>query len=170
MNTDDVRAVIASARNRGPEPLDRFIGERMTDPAPGQVEEARVLCIEIIESVPGFLELAAKTAEDRALTELVDPILEHANRYFVTPIDMIPEMTFGLAGLLDDSYLVLRVLRNLDGGPEPFLDWNLDEPIAFLEELLGEAMTQRLDTLADHARRDAEIQLVKLWDRIGADA
>ena len=170
MNLEDVRAVIASARARGPEPLEKFIRERIPDPIEGEVEDARDVCIEIIEAVPTFLERAQEEARSRSLEHVVDPLLEHAARYFVTPIDMIPEMTWGLAGLLDDAYLVLRILRDLDDGPEPFLDWELEEPVHFLEQLVGPTIASRLDGLANYARRDAEQQLLRLWDELGADA
>jgi hypothetical protein len=58
---------------------------------------------------------------------------------------MIPEMTLGLAGLLDDTYLLLRILKNLDRGPDPFLAWDLDHPLAFLRRLIGEEVARKLD-------------------------
>ena len=45
------------------------------------------------------------------------PLLEHAARYFINPVDLIPEMTKGMAGLLDDTYLALRILENLNVRP-----------------------------------------------------
>ena len=58
-------------------------------------------------------------------------------------------MTLGLPGLLDDSYLVIRIIENLEKGPESFLDWDLDHPARFLKRLIGPAVTQQLDRIAD---------------------
>ena len=97
----------------------------------------------------------SRRSEDRKLQHVVGPVLEHIARYFVSPIDLIPEMTYGLAGLLDDAYLVLRILKNLDRGSEPFLDWDLDEPLAFLRGSLGQGDGRETGSHGDagHERR-----------------
>ena len=170
MELGDIQAVIDSAKARGHEPLDRFIRGRLAQPMEGEVEEARDVCIEIIDAIPIFLARAKQEADARSLQHVVDPLLEHIARYFISPIDLIPEMTHGLAGLLDDTYLVLRILKNLDGGPEPFLDWELEEPILFLQGLVGSQISERLDALALEARQDAESKLFDLWEAMGAEA
>jgi hypothetical protein len=89
----------------------------------------------------------------------VIPLLERAERYFLKPIDLIPEMTHGLPGLLDDAYLVIRTLQSLDRGSEPFLDWDLDAPVLFLTRLLGPSMTGQLDAIAAEALDDLSDRL-----------
>jgi uncharacterized membrane protein YkvA (DUF1232 family) len=113
-----------------------------------EVLDAAEVALEIIETVPVFLATAAQEAEDRKLTSVVQPLLDRAARYFLHPIDILPEMTLGLAGLLDDTYLVLRVLQVLEQGPEPLVDWDLDHPTKFIRKLLGEQIGQQLDAIS----------------------
>lgn len=170
MNLRDVQAVIASARARGVEPLERFIRKRLRDPDDAEVKEAGAVALEIIEAVPVFLARASQEAEERRLTPVVQPLLDRAVVYFTRPLDLLPEMTHGLAGLLDDAYLVLRILENLERGPTPFLDWDLEYPLTFLRGLLGENMARSLDELSILAMRDASHELTSLWNRLGAEA
>ncbi len=77
-----------------------------------------------------------KRTRDRC-RPLVGPLLDHAERYYLQPMDLIPEMTQGLPGLLDDSYLVIRFIQHLDKGPEEFLDWDLEYPRSLPESPHG---------------------------------
>jgi hypothetical protein len=164
----DVAAVITSAKARGGiEALRDFVERQVpgADAAEGkQVDEVAKVALEIVESIPLMLARAHQEAGERGLNDVVLPLLERAERYFLTPVDLIPEMTQGLPGLLDDAYLVLRTLKNLDGGPEPFLDWELGAPIAFLTGLLGRGMAGRLDEIAADAVEDLRDRLQAAWD------
>lgn len=163
MQIAEVQAVIDSAKARGMEPLERFIRKRLPEASESEVHQAAEVAAEIIESVPVFLARASQEAEERNLTIVVQPLLDEAQRYFLRPVDVIPEMTQGLAGLLDDAYLVLRVLQNLERGPEPFLDWNLDYPTAFIRRLVGEQVGRKLDMLSMAAIRELSQNLGPLW-------
>ena len=79
-------------------------------------------------------------------------------------------MTMGLAGLLDDTYLVLRILQNLDEGPEPFLDWDLEFPVAFLRGLVGKEIGSKLDALSRAAMEEVSQQLALVWEQVSHDA
>ena len=79
-------------------------------------------------------------------------------------------MTQGLTGLLDDSYLVIRILENLEKGPEACLDWDLDYPVRFLERLIGRSIAQRLDLIALQAMEDVSINLAELWQEMSHSA
>jgi hypothetical protein len=79
-------------------------------------------------------------------------------------------MTMGLAGLLDDTYLVLRILRNLDRGPEPFLDWDLEFPLAFLRGLVGRDIGSKLDTLSVAAMEEMSQHLSLIWEQVSHEA
>ena len=163
MKLDEIQAVIDSAKARGTGSLEKLVRERMPAAEPGEVEEATETAVEIIESVPVFLARAEQEARERNMAMLVGPLLTHAEQYFLQPVDLIPEMTRGLAGLLDDAYLVLRILQNLDRGPEPFLDWDLEYPVTFIRRLLGEPMTRRLDAVSVQAMREIGDGLSDLW-------
>jgi uncharacterized membrane protein YkvA (DUF1232 family) len=169
--TANLMAVIASAKARGGvEGLERWIRKRLPDATNEEVSEAADVCVEIIDSIPIFLARAHQEAEERGLRSVVEPLLGHAEQYFLQPMDLIPEMTQGLAGLLDDSYLVIRILENLDKGPEPFLDWDLDYPARFLRSLVGNEIARRLDTIAIDAMRDVSSHLTEMWDRMSHEA
>ena len=170
MSLQDVQAVIDSAKARGLNHLEGFIRNRAPDMPDPKIQETAEVALEIIESIPVFLARASQEARSRKMVKTVQPVLDHAERYFLRPVDLIPEMTMGLAGLLDDTYLVLRILQNLDRGPEPFLDWDLEFPLAFLRGLVGTEIGSQLDTLSVAAMEDMSQQLALVWEQVAHDA
>lgn len=163
MSLADIQAVIESARARGLGHLEGFLRRRASGFPEEKVHEAASLCMEIIESVPVLLARARQEARERGVLREVQPILDHAERYFLTPVDLIPEMTQGLAGLLDDTYLVLRVLWELERGPRSFLGFDLDYPIRFLRSIVGEEISRKLDDLAQAAIHEISHHLAAVW-------
>lgn len=162
----DVQAIIESARTRGGrESLERFIQRRLPASEQAEVAEAAEVVEEILDSIPVFLARARQEADERNLVPVVGPLLDHAEHYFVQPMDVIPEMTQGLAGLMDDAYLVLRILENLEKGPKPFLDWDLQHPLTFLGRIMGKDVVRRLDGIADQAMSNTSEYLNALWQR-----
>lgn len=170
MEIRDVEAVIESAKARGREPLIRWVGRRMPEASDSQIDDAADLAVEIIESVPVFLARARQEAEARRLLPVVAPLLERAVIYFTRPVDLIPEMTHGLAGLLDDTYLVLRILQNLERGPTPFVEWDLAVPLHFLRRLLGADIGRQLDDLSVLAMQGVSKELGELWSELSIQA
>jgi uncharacterized membrane protein YkvA (DUF1232 family) len=170
MSLDDIQAVIDSAKARGIDHLESFIRQRLPGMTEPKIKETAEVAVEIIESVPVFLARASQEARSRKLVKTVQPVLDHAERYFLRPVDLMPEMTMGLAGLLDDTYLVLRILQNLDRGPEPFLDWDLEFPLAFLRGLVGKEIGSKLDTLSLAAMQEVSQQLALVWEQVAHDA
>lgn len=167
----DIQAVIESAKSRGGmEALERWIQKRLPEAEEAEVKEAAEVALEIIESIPIFLARARQEAAQRGLRSVVGPLLDHAERYFLQPVDLIPEMTQGLAGLLDDSYLLIRILENLDKGPEPFLDWDLKHPLTFLRGMVGLDVSRKLDAMALEAMQQVSAHLDELWARMSHPA
>jgi uncharacterized membrane protein YkvA (DUF1232 family) len=167
----DILAVIESAKARGGmEALERFIARALPEAREAEVSERAQVALEVIESVPVFLARARQEGENRHLSSVVLPLLDHAESYYLQPLDLIPEMTQGLPGLLDDSYLVIRIIQNLEKGPEPFLDWDLDEPARFLQRLIGAAVTEKLDRIAQQAMEEVSATLSELWTQIAHEA
>jgi uncharacterized membrane protein YkvA (DUF1232 family) len=167
----DILAIIESAKARGGvEALQRFAAKALPEAEEAEVREVAEVALEIIESVPVFLARARQEVDERALGNVILPLLDHAERYYLQPLDLIPEMTQGLPGLLDDSYLVIRMLENLEKGPRPFLDWDLDYPARFLARLIGPAISQRLDGMAHKAMEDVSTDLAEAWARIAHQA
>jgi hypothetical protein len=163
----DIVAIIESAKARGGQDvLEKHIAKVLPEATGTEVREAAEVAIEVIESIPIFLARARQEARERGLNSVVTPLLDHAEKYYLQPVDLIPEMTQGLVGLLDDSYLVIRMLENLEKGPHTFLDWDLDYPIRFLQRLIGAQISQRLDHMALEAMDEVSAQLSDLWQRI----
>ena len=162
----DIVAIIESAKARdGRGALEKHIARTLPEAEASEVREASDVAIEVIESIPIFLARARQESEERGLRSIVDPLLDRAQRYYLQPVDLIPEMTQGLAGLLDDSYLVIRTLQNLDKGPQPFLDWDLDYPVRFLQRLIGAPIAQRLDRIALQALEEVSTRVEEVWRR-----
>ncbi len=163
MNLAAIQAVIESAKARGTDSLSKFIRESLPEATDAEVFEATDTAVEIIETVPILMATVAQEAGDRDLTVVVQPVLDHAERYFLAPMDILPEMTMGLAGLLDDAYLVLKVLQNLQSGPEPLTDWDLDYPIRFIRRLVGEKVGRQLDAVAMAALHEISENVNQVW-------
>jgi hypothetical protein len=170
MSLEDIQAVIESAKARGVNHLESYIRQRAPGMSEPKIQETAEVALEIIESIPIFLARASQEARSRKMVRTVQPVLDHAEQYFLRPMDLIPEMTMGLAGLLDDTYLVLRILQNLDRGPEPFLDWDLEFPLAFLRGLVGREIGSKLDTLSVAAMEEVSQQLSLVWEQVAHDA
>jgi len=167
----DILAIIESAKHRGGmEQLERYIKKMLPEAEESEVVEAAEVALEIIESIPIFLARARQEADERGLSSVVYPLLDHAENYYLQPLDLIPEMTLGLAGLLDDSYLVIRILENLEKGPSAFLDWDLDYPARFLKRLVGPAVAKRLDLIAIQAMQEVSTSLTTLWTKMSHPA
>ncbi|NIP60574.1 MAG: DUF1232 domain-containing protein [Gemmatimonadetes bacterium] len=170
MPISDIQAVIESAKARGRKPLQRFLRRRMPDASEERIQEAVEVAAETIESVPILLARAAQEARKRGLESVVMPLLEEVERYFIRPVDLIPEMTQGLAGLLDDTYLVLRMLQGLEQGPRPFLDWDLDEPVELLRSFVGQEIARKLDSIALAALTNVSGELDAVWEELAQEA
>ncbi len=167
----DIVAIIESAKARGGrEALEKHAAKVLQGATEAEVREAADVAAEIIDSIPVFLARARQEAGERGLETIVGPLLEQAERYFVRPVDLMPEMTQGLPGLLDDAYLVIRTLQNLDKGKQPFLDWDLDYPERFLRRLIGAPVAQRLDQISLNAMREVSAHLSEMWSRLSHPA
>jgi uncharacterized membrane protein YkvA (DUF1232 family) len=167
----DIAAIIESAKARdGRAALERHVAKTLPHANDKEVSEAVEVATEIIDSIPVFLARARQEARTRGLESVAGPLLDQAELYFLRPLDLIPEMTQGLVGLLDDSYLVVRTLESLDKGPQPFLDWDLDYPARFLRRLIGAPVAQRLDDIALQKMREVSAQLSDIWTRMAHEA
>lgn len=163
MNLGDVRAVIDSAKVRDRGELNDFVRATWPTSTDEEVADAASVAVEVVETVPLLLARAAQAAEERGLTVVVMPLLDHAARYFVNPIDLIPEMTQGMAGLLDDTYLALRIMENLNRGPDPLFEADFQEPLRFLRRLVGPEISRKLDAASLFALQDVSTQVSRAW-------
>ena len=164
MNLRDVQAVIDSAKERDNGGLEAFIRKIAPDAPEKDVADAASVAVEVVESVPVLLARAAQAADQRGLKVVVMPLLDHAARYFINPVDLIPEMTQGMVGLLDDTYLALRVLENLNSGADPLFDADFREPLRFLRSLVGRKISRKLDAASIFALQDVSTKVSREWE------
>ena len=170
VNLEEIQAVIESAKTRGTDQLATYVRTRLPEASDTDVNDAASVLLEIIESVPLILAAAAQGAQDRNLAHVVQPVLDRAFRYFLHPVDLMPEMTLGLPGLLDDTYLVLRILQVLEEGPEPLVDWDLDRPTSLIRSFLEEDVGQQLDAMSTLAFEEFADDVRQYWGAEPLDA
>ena len=170
MKLQEIQAVIDSAKARGTDQLATYVRGRLPTASDRDVHAAAAVLLEIIESVPLILAAAAQGAVEKNLGHVVQPVLDRAARYFLHPLDIMPEMALGLPGLLDDTYLVFRILQLLEEGPEPLLEWDLDHPTSMIRKLLGHRIGQQLDAMSDLAFENGVDDLGPSWGARRLDA
>ncbi len=170
MNLEEIQAVIDSAKARGTDLLTAYVQGRIPDASERDVRDTAEVLLEIIESVPLVLAAAAQGADDRNLGHVVQPVLDRAARYFLHPMDLMPEMTLGLPGLLDDTYLVFRILQVLEEGPEPLVEWDLHHPTSLIRNLIEDTVGQQLDAISALAFEDVVDEVRQYWGGEPLDA
>jgi len=163
VNLEEIQAVIDSAKARGTDQLETYVRTRLPEASDQDVHDTAEVVLEIIESVPLLLAAAAKGARDQNLGHVVQPVLDRATRYFLHPVDLMPEMVLGLPGLLDDTYLVFRILQVLEEGPEPLVDWDLHHPIKLVRSLLTESIGKQLDAMSVLAFEEIVDEVRQSW-------
>ena len=167
---EDVHAVIESAKARDKDRLAEAIRTRVPGADEETIREMEASALATVESIPALLVLADEAAVRQGVTRVVRPLLAYAVRYFVEPIDMVPEMTRGVDGLLDDAYLSLKILEHLNSGPTPLFAWEFDAPLLFLRQLLGPDLSRRLDAQSITALTEVKEQVNEMWTALARPA
>ena len=170
MNLEEIQAVIDSAKARGTDQLATYVRGRMPEVSDQDIDDTAEVLLEIIESVPLVLAAAAQGAKEQNLGRVVQPVLDRAARYFLHPLDLMPEMALGLPGLLDDTYLVFRILQVLEEGPEPLVEWDLEHPISLIRSLLEDTIGQQLDAISSLAFEEVADDVRQSWGAEPLDA
>jgi uncharacterized membrane protein YkvA (DUF1232 family) len=145
--TARIRAIIAKhrAQAHGSAVLATALRNRMGSRArPAELDEAVAFCREILDAVPVLLDRLREAARQQGVAALIEPMLAHAEAYFVNPVDVLPEALLGELGLLDDAYLALNAIRRVQVEPDPLIRIDLGPPLTFLEQVLGESALARL--------------------------
>ena len=178
--TDSIRRIIAEQDGRGAVSIEQFIRVRARNNTEAEIRDSIDYCREIINAVPVIIDQVRKTAEERGFSNWVEPLVAHAEDYFLEAEDYLPEKQLGAFGLLDDAYVALKVLSFLHAGPDPVLKVEVDGPLDFLRQVLGDEATAKLDSVAagaqarmrEHmralqqaARRHAEVERARELER-----
>lgn len=136
--TARIREIIEEARHHatGPIFLDNLVRGRLgEDASEDDAESAIAFCREILDAVPVLLDRVREAAETHGVSYFIEPMLTHAENYFVNPTDHLSEILFGERGLLDDAYLALSIIQLVTTGSDPLIRIDLDPPLRFLEQL-----------------------------------
>ncbi len=167
---EDVHAVIQSAKARDRGRLAEAVQARVPGADDETVRQMSASALATIESIPALLILADDEAQRLGITRVVRPLLRYAVRYFVEPMDVVPEMTKGVAGLLDDAYLSLKILEHINSGPTPLFTWEFESPLRFLGELLGPDVSRKLDRRSIAALNEVSEQVNEVWSALARPA
>ncbi len=115
-----------------------------------------------VEQVPELLDECAGAAAQVGIAEYALPILEAAQQYFVSPLDVIFDH-FGLIGLMDDAYFSQRLLQSISDAYEvwtgnPLLPINLAPANAVIRDLIGEPQASQLDLAIESTLQQSNLQ------------
>ena len=166
--TDTIRAIIAEHTGQGPGAVlfVNAIRSRMGESATAaEVDDNVGFCRDIVSAVPVLIDRVRDAAEAHGISRLVEPLLAHAEAYFVAPIDAMPEGLFGELGLLDDAYLALSAIRLLQTEEQPLIQIDLDPALSFLEQILGDDVLARLQ----EEKSKAVQAMLDVVEQIGAE-
>ena len=65
-----------------------------------------------LEQIPELIDALGAAADAARVSDVVAPIVEAAEEYFLDPDDVLPD-SHGILGLMDDMYLALSLLHSL---------------------------------------------------------
>ncbi len=162
--TGGLRAIIRGAVERG---------------APGLAEPGRVVdhAVEAVRgfigSAPTVLEATMEAAREAGIEDQVRPIFETALSYMEEEGDFIPD-SIGLAGLLDDAYLIHGLMQEISERHRAMQGRSLLPPGTFdlmrdIKRLIGEPTATRLDVaiVAFARRQNVRETIDQIVRRIG---
>jgi len=156
MQTQTIRRMITDAVNHEANTgtlsglVAQFAQSQGLQPSAADIAGVVKLIQEYVEHAPAFLEAAATAAEQAGITGQVMPILEVAEQYFLSPVDVIPDH-LGLVGLMDDAYLVHCLIQGISElyqqqTGNPLLPIDTTALNRFMRGLIGEPGASVLDT------------------------
>jgi uncharacterized membrane protein YkvA (DUF1232 family) len=117
-----------------------------------------------IEHAPALLDDLIQLANRAGIYKEIQPIIEVAVEYFLSPLDVIPD-DLGLFGLLDDAYLTHRLIQRLvdnfqSKADKPLLPPELNDANSFIRKLIGEPQATILDNAVTYNFKPPAIQRV----------
>ncbi len=131
-------------------------------PPPSEIAGTVGFIRDYIENVPDLLDACAVAANQVGISHYAMPILEAAQQYFVSPLDIIFDH-FGLIGLMDDAYFAQRLLQSISDSyrlwtGRPLLPLDLGPANAVIRQLIGEPQASQLDAAIDATLERASVQ------------
>lgn len=132
---------------------------------PNILPRTRELVAEIrgyVESSAELMDAALESAVAGGSAEHVRPIFETAQAYVSEEVDFIPD-SLGLAGLVDDAYLVMGLIREMASRHRALTGSHLVPPEVFdgsnrIRKMIGEPTATRLDVAIIAFAREPNIR------------
>ena len=146
MKIDQIQTVIAESKSKGLGPLRELLWAQLGEVTTETVMETENRLVSLVESMPDRIQTAHNYATENDLTDQVQPLLDEVVRYFLEPMDLIPEMALGMIGLLDDAYVTLKIMNVLPEGCRP-ADSKSD--LDLLRTMLGDNFSNQLDGIIE---------------------
>jgi uncharacterized membrane protein YkvA (DUF1232 family) len=162
--TDEIRQVIARNKGEGAVRIAEFMTTKFgANSAPEDLADHIDFCHQVIEAVPKVIDNARAEAQRRGFDNWVEPLLKHAEEYFLNPRDLLPEAYFGELGLLDDAYLAYRIIDLVRSDP-PLLQVDMQVPIDFITQVLGEEAVASLESEVEKAQAGMHAHMRRLQE------
>jgi uncharacterized membrane protein YkvA (DUF1232 family) len=98
----------------------------------------RETLVRLVRDIPAFIKLLARLMRDPRVSRLDRVIVGAVLAYFVSPVDLVPDLVFPVLGQVDDIYFLALALSRLvnNAGTEVLLEhWDGEE--SSLELLLS---------------------------------
>lgn len=108
-----------------------------------------------IEQVPDLLDAANDVAREAGIEDQIKPVLKIAEQFFIQP-PAIMEGHTGLDGLLDEAYLALRLVEEVNDlyikhFGQPLIPLDMTVANLITHQLIGEEFANQLDEAVHHA-------------------
>lgn len=108
-----------------------------------------------IEQVPDLLDAANDVAREAGIEDQIKPVLKIAEQFFIQPPAIMAGHT-GLDGLLDEAYLALRLVEEVNDlyikhFGQPLIPLDMTVANLITHQLIGEEFANQLDEAVHHA-------------------
>ncbi len=168
MQTQMIRDVIAKAiaHEELTGATARLLGEvaksQGVEPTGTEVDSTVTFVREYVEHVPDLLEACDSAATAVGIADYVRPILNAAEQYFISPLDVIFDH-LGLIGLTDDAYFAQCLLQTVSETykrwtTRPLLPMNLAPANELIRSLIGEPQASQLDRAVAETLKHGSVQ------------
>jgi uncharacterized membrane protein YkvA (DUF1232 family) len=117
------------------------------------LDEVHKFVQEYIEHAPAIMDQIASEAKRTGIFDEVFPILEAAEQYFFTPMDIIPD-NLGLLGLVEDAYLTHSLIQAWSNSHyqqtgKPLIPMDLTLANQIIHGMIGEPQASILDVAVE---------------------
>ncbi len=122
-----------------------------------------------VKSVPSCLRLVTAVSKRLGFFEYAAPFLYLAEDYFLQPPDDLPQ-DGGLEALLDESFLALRLLEEVNDHHirhlgRPLLPLDMTEANTIVHHLLGDEFATRMEQLVQYAAGQL-LHREHMWEQV----